>query len=681
MLPPIAPIKTHTTQIHGRTLTDNWYWLRDRNDPETLDYLNAENSYTESALAPTKQLQDDLYQEMRSRIPGIDSTVPQPVSPYLYYVKYNENDEYPIHYRRKNTEPEETEEVILNINDLAQEDAYLRIGFVKISPDHRYLAYSLDTSGSESFTIKIKDLHSYLDLADEIPNAYYSFAWASDSATFFYTTLDINHRPMRALRHTLGNDLDEDTIVFEESDPRFFVSVTKSADKEYIFIVSSGNNMSEWYFVKASNPTETLKLITPRKPDFEYYIEHADDHFLIRHNGDNATDFKLSKAPVSNPTVSSWTDVIPHQKGRPLTDLSVFESYYVVSYRELGLPRIKIYQTATGVGHDITPLDTDYDMYVIGETEWASNTLRYGSSSLGRPHCIFDYDMTQRTQILKKQTQVVGEFSESDYVTERLYATTDDNTQVPISLVYRKDTLPSPDTPLYLYGYGSYGINIESEFSSSRLSLLDRGFIFAIAHVRGGTNLGRDWYDDGKLLNKRNTFTDFISAAEHLIATGYTSSNTLIASGGSAGGLLVGAGANLRPNLFKAIVAHVPFVDIINTMLDDSLPLTTMEYNEWGNPTEEKYFDYIYSYSPYDNVSKQSYPNLFVTGGISDPRVTYWEPTKWVASLRHNKTDNNILLLKIDMDSGHSGSSGRFKRLTDVALEYAFLLFCLDEQK
>ena len=317
-------------------------------------------------------------------------------------------------------------------------------------------------------------------------------------------------------------------------------------------------------------------------------------------------------------------------------------------------------------------------MYVIGETEWNSNILRYGYSSLGRPHCIFDYDMSQRTQILRKQTQVVGSFSESEYITERKYATASDNTQIPISLVYRKDTVPSPNTPLYLYGYGSYGINVESEFSSSRLSLLDRGFIFAIAHIRGGTNLGRDWYDDGKLLNKRNTFTDFIAAAEHLIDTGYTSHNKLIASGGSAGGLLVGSVANQRPDLFHAIVAHVPFVDIVNTMLDDSLPLTTMEYNEWGNPTEEEYFNYIYSYSPYDNVSKQPYPNLLVTGGISDPRVTYWEPTKWVASLRHNKTDSNIMLLKIDMDSGHSGSSGRFKRLTDVALEYAFLLFCLD---
>ena len=615
---------------------------------------------------------------MRDRIPGVDSSVPQPISTYLYYVKYTENDEYPIYYRRRANEPEETEEVILNINYLAQKESYLRMGFVRVSPNHRYLAYSMDTTGSESFTIRIKDLTFYIDLPDEIPNAYYSFAWAADSATFFYTTLDSNHRPVRALRHTLGGVLNEDSLVYEESDPRFFVSVTKSANKEYIFVVTSGNNMSEWHFVKSVTPDDNLTLITPRKPDFEYDVEHHSDYLLIRHNGDGATDFKLSKTPVGKPAIINWTDVIPHQKDRPITDLSVFEDYYVVSYRDLGLPNIKIYSLTTGDSYNIPPLDEDYDMYVIGETEWNSNILRYGYSSLGRPHCIFDYDMSQRTQILRKQTQVVGSFSESEYITERKYATASDNTQIPISLVYRKDTVPSPNTPLYLYGYGSYGINVESEFSSSRLSLLDRGFIFAIAHIRGGTNLGRDWYDDGKLLNKRNTFTDFIAAAEHLIDTGYTSHNKLIASGGSAGGLLVGSVANQRPDLFHAIVAHVPFVDIVNTMLDDSLPLTTMEYNEWGNPKEEEYFNYIYSYSPYDNVSKQAYPNLLVTGGISDPRVTYWEPTKWVASLRHNKTDSNIMLLKIDMDSGHSGSSGRFKRLTDVALEYAFLLFCLD---
>ena len=648
-------------------------------DPDTLAYLRAENSYSESILASTNQLQDALYQEMRARIPGVDSSVPQPISPYLYYLKYNETDEYPIYCRHKATEQDETEEVILNINDLAKKESYIRMGFVKVSPDHKYLAYSLDTTGSESFTIRVKDLDEHDDLPDEIPSAYYSFAWAADSTTFFYTTLDSNHRPMRVNRHTLGSDITNDPIVFEESDPRFFVSVSKSSDKEYIFIATSGNNMSEWYFVNSSTPAETLTLVTPRSPDFEYDIEHQGDCFLIRHNGDHASDFKLSKAPVSHPSISNWTDVIPHEKGRPLTNLSVFENYYAVSYRALGLPKIKVYNISTGDAHDISPLDEDYDMYVIEDTEWSSDILRYGYSSLGRPHCIFDYDMSTRTQILRKQTQVLGDFSQSDYITERRYATAKDHTQIPISLVYRKDIIPSPETPLYLYGYGSYGINVESEFSSSRLSLLDRGFIFAIAHIRGGTNLGRHWYDDGKLLNKRNTFTDFISVAEHLTSIGYTSPCKLIASGGSAGGLLVGTVANLRPDLFKAVVAHVPFVDIVNTMLDDSLPLTTMEYNEWGNPASEQYFNYIYSYSPYDNVSKQAYPNMLVTGGISDPRVTYWEPTKWVASLRHNKTDDNTLLLKIDMGSGHSGSSGRFKRLTDVALEYAFLLFCFDQ--
>ena len=675
--PPKAPKLLHTLHMHGQTLIDQWHWLKDLEDPSTLNYLSAENNYTDTIMAPTSDLQTSLYTEMRNRIKEDDSSVPQTLGEYLYHTKYNEGSEYPIHCR-KHISPDGEEEIILDINELSINKSYIRIGFVKVSPDHKFLAYSSDENGSESFKIYVKDLTSGTLLSDEITGAYYSFAWANDSTTFFYTTLDINHRPVRVRRHKLGSKPETDETVYEERDSRFFVGVTKSASKQYIFIATQGNNMSEWHYLNADTPNDSLTLITAREPDIEYDVEHSDDSFLIRHNRDGAKDFKISKTPIDQPDSTHWKDHWPHQKGRPITDFRVFQNYYAIAYRESGLPKICIQNKTTNEVHDILLDQEDYNLYPMDGTEWDSDILRFGYSSLTTPTTIYDYSMSSRHRVMQKQSEVLGSFSQERYVTKRIYAPSSDGALIPISLVHRIDIEIDHTTPLYLYGYGAYGIIVESDFSSLRLSLLDRGFIFAIAHIRGGMDLGWEWYEHGKLLNKKNTFNDFIDVAEYLISKGYTSPRTLVACGGSAGGLLMGAIVNLRPDLFQAIISHVPFVDIMNTMLDDTLPLTTMEYNEWGNPNDPAFFNYIKSYSPYDNVIPQERPHMLVTGGISDPRVTYWEPTKWVAALRDARQGNNMLLLKIHMESGHSGASGRFSRLKEVALEYAFILTALD---
>ena len=670
---PSAPKRPKEITTHGDTRIDPWFWLRDVEDPATLEYLRAENAHTEAVMAPEEELQERLFLEMRARIKEDDSTVPEKEGKYYYYTRFEEGKQYPIHCRKRGS-LDGPEEILINVNELAEGKDYTRVGSWENSPDHKWLAYSVDSDGSEQYTIVIKNLETGELLDEAIPNSYYSLEWANDNRTIFYDVLDENHRPVKIFRHHLGEDPSKDELVYEEKDERFFVGVAKSSSQRFIFVASSGNNMSEWYFMDGKDPSSELTLVEPRRPDFEYDIDHHGERFLIRNNGDGARDFKVSETPVSAPGFANWRDFVPHILGRPIGGFGLSQDYFVLYYRTNGLPQVQMRNLASGETHELTLDEEDYAVRLQGNREWESSNLRFSYASLTTPATVYDYDMDTREREFRKQTEVLGDFSSDKYQSRRVFATAEDGTQIPISLLYAKDTPLDGSAPLYLYGYGSYGIIIDSDFSSVRLSLVDRGYIFAITHVRGGMDLGWDWYEGGKLLNKKNTFTDFIACAEHLIQEGYTTKGNIVSSGGSAGGMLMGAIVNLRPDLFKAVIADVPFVDVLNTMLDDTLPLTTMEYNEWGNPNDPQYYNYIKSYSPYDNVKSQDYPHLLITGGLSDPRVTYWEPTKWAAQLRELKTNDNLLLLKIHMDSGHAGASGRFDRLREVALEYAFIL-------
>ena len=671
--PPAAPQRPKELTTDGDVRVDPWFWLRDIDDPAVTEYLQAENAYTAAVMQPTDKLENDLYEEMRGRIKEDDATVPEKEGDYYYYVRFEEGAQYPIHCRKHLT-LDAPEEIILDVNELAEGQDYLQVGVLENSPDHQWLAYSLDTDGSEKFVIHFKDLATGEHLPETIPNSYYSLEWANDSRTVFYDVLDENHRPVKILQHRLGQAPSTDKLVYRETDERFFVDLGKSLSRRFIYVVASGNNMSEWRFLDANRPDGQLTLVEPRRPDFEYDVVDHDDRFLVRHNGDGAKDFKVAKTPVSAPGKANWQDFITHEPGRPILSVHAFQDYLAVTFRRNGLPQLQV-MTLPGKQVHTVPFDEeDYSLRVKSGREWVTTTLRFTYASLTTPASVYDYDMATRERELKKRTEVLGSFQSEHYRTRRLWATASDGAKVPISLLYRQDTPLDGSAPLYLYGYGSYGAVMESDFSSNRISLVDRGFVFASAHVRGGMELGWDWYEQGKLLDKENTFTDFIACAEHLVQEGYASPQKLVAVGGSAGGMLMGAVANMRPDLFRAIVAHVPFVDVLNTMLDDTLPLTTMEYNEWGNPQSSEYYGYIKSYSPYDNVTAQDYPHMLVTAGLSDPRVTYWEPAKWTARLRDLKTDNNLLLLKTHMDSGHAGASGRFERLKEVALEYAFIL-------
>ena len=670
---PSAPQRRRESTIHGDTRMDPWYWLKDVEDPATMEYLRQENAYTDAVMAPTQELQDALYEEMRGRIKEDDSTVPEKEGDYYYYVRFAEGQQYPV-YCRKYQNLEAPEQAILDVNQLAEGLDYVRVGSLENSPDHRWLAYSLDTDGSETFTIHFKNLETGETLEETLANTYYSLAWASDSRTLYYDVMDENHRPVWIKRHRLGQDPSTDELVYHETDHRFFVGAVRSVTGRFIFLVASGNNMAEWRFADASQPDSPLTLMEPRRPDFEYDVVEHGDKFLIRHNGDGAKDFKVSETPVSAPQQENWQDFIAHEAGRPILDVLSFKDYLAIAYRRRGLPELQVMELPGGEVHTVAIDEEDYVLRASQGREWDTDVLRFSYASMTSPATVYDYTMRTREREFRKQTEVLGGFDSGNYRTRRLWAAARDGTQVPISILHAKDTPLDGSAPLYLYGYGSYGLVMESDFGSARLSLVDRGFIFAVAHIRGGMEMGWDWYEKGKLLHKKNTFTDFIDCAEYLIGEGYTSLGKVVAVGGSAGGMLMGAVANMRPDLFHAVVAHVPFVDVLNTMLDDTLPLTTMEYNEWGNPQVKEFYDCIKSYSPYDNVVAQDYPNILITAGISDPRVTYWEPAKWTARLRQLKTDENLLLTKIHMDSGHAGASGRFERLKEVALEYAFIL-------
>ncbi|HEU5103714.1 MAG TPA: S9 family peptidase [Roseiflexaceae bacterium] len=671
---PIAKRIPHTVALHDETWDDPYFWLRERDNPEVIAYLTAENEYTKQALHHTEALQAQIYDEMRGRIKEIDHSVPVPRDDYFYYTRMEQGRQYPVHCRRHGS-LDAPEEILLDQNELAEGQAYFQVGIFKVSPDHRLLAYSVDTAGSEIYTIFFKDLATGRLLPDQIANAYYGVEWANDNRTLFYNVLDEALRPFQAFRHTLGTPQGQDTLVYHEADERFYLNIAKTRGDTYLLITLESTTSTETRFAPADQPEAAFVVIQPRQPNLEYSVAHHSDRFLIVTN-DQAENFKLAAAPVASPGREHWRDLIPHRPQVLIDGVDIFRDYLVIYEREAGLKRIRV-DELSGPSHYVAFPEPVYT-YAPGPNEqFETTTLRFGYSSLVTPDSVIDYDLRERRWQLRKQDEIPSGYDQSRYQSERIYVTAPDGARVPISLVYRKGFQRDGSNPLLLYGYGSYGYNVDPGFDQKRLSLLDRGFIFAIAHIRGGSDMGRAWYNAGKLLHKRNSFTDLIASAEHLIAGGYTSSARLAIMGGSAGGLLVGASATMRPDLFGAVIAHVPFVDVINTQNDPTMPLVVPEYEQWGNPAIREQYEYMKSYSPYDNVAATSYPHMLVTGGLNDPRVAYWEPAKWVAKLRAHKTDQNMLLLRTNMSTGHFGASGRYDELREVAQEWAFLIDAL----
>lgn len=668
MIAPRAKVLPKQISLHGDTRADDYLWLRDRSDPDVIPYLDAENRYTDEVMAPTKSLQAGLYHEILGRIQETDMSVPVKRDDYFYYTRTEEGKAYSIQCRKRGT-LDAPEEILLDSNALAEGQQYFRLGNFAVSPDHRLLAYSTDLEGDEAYTIYVKDLPTGELLPDRIANTYYSLEWANDNRTFFYTVLDAAKRPYRAFRHELGAA--SDTLVYQEDDGRFNLGLGKTRSRRFIFIELASSITSELHYLEAGDPRGELRMLFPRRQGVEYDASHHGEYFYIRTN-DQAKNFRLIRCPIGNPSVSE--EIIPGRGGITIEGVDSFESHLVIYERDRGLEKIAIHDSSGAFSHYIDFPEPVYSVGAGGNAEYKTDVLRFNYTSLVTPASVFDYNVHTRARELKKQYEVRGGYDASQYQSERIFAKAPDGVEVPISLVYRKGFERNGASPMLLYGYGAYGHSIDPRFSSDRLSLLDRGFVFAIAHIRGGTELGEEWHDQGKLLQKKNTFTDFIACAEHLLAERYTSTDRLAIMGGSAGGLLVGAVLNLRPELFHAAIAKVPFVDTLNTMLDPTLPLTIAEYEEWGNPEQEEFYRYIRSYSPYDNVAPRKYPAMLVTAGLNDPRVSYWEPAKWVAKLRALNTHSNVLLLKTDMGSGHFGPSGRYEGIKEVAFDYAFLL-------
>jgi oligopeptidase B len=662
-MPPVAKIVPHSMTVHGDTRIDNYFWLRDRKDPDTIPYLEAENAYTKEKLKHTEALQSALYAEMLGRIQQTDLSVPVKRDEYFYYTRTEEGKQYAIHCRTKGPGPEE---ILLDCNLLAEGHKYFRLGAFIASPNHRLLAYSVDFEGDEKYTVRVKNLDTGELLADEIPNTSYTVEWAADNATFFYTTLDEALRPYKVLRHTLG--VTGDPLIYHEPDERFTLDLSSTRSRAYIFININSSLTSEVRFLRRDQPAGEFRVLLPRVFETEYDATHHGDSIFIRTN-DGAKGFRVIEAPVSDPVKSNWKDVIPGREGVTVESVTAFQDYLVTEERHRGLTQICIREFRSGAQHSIEFPEPVYTAELGANAEFNTKLLRFHYTSLVTPASVYDYNMETRERELKKQQAVLGGYDPQQYQSERIYAG-----EVPISLVYRRDFVRDGRAPMLLYGYGSYGISIDPSFSSDRLSLLNRGFVYAIAHIRGGMDLGKPWHEAGRLLKKTNTFADFIACAEKLIAEKYTSPGRLAIMGRSAGGLLMGAVVNLRPDLFAAVVAGVPFVDSLNTALDASLPLTVGEYEEFGDPSKREFYDYMKSYAPYENVTRQAYPAMFVTAGLNDPRVSYWEPAKWVAKLRALKTNNRPLLLKTNLGSGHFGASGRYEYLKETAIEYAFLL-------
>jgi oligopeptidase B len=670
--PPQAPQKPHEITEAGHTRNDPFFWLREKTNPDVLKYLQAENRYADAALKRTQKLQATIYHEMRRRIKEDDTSVPQKIGDYYYYSRTETGKQYAVHCRKKGS-LDANEEVILDENELAKGQKYFRIGILSVSPDHQLLAYSTDTNGSETYILRIKSLETGELLPDEIRNSSYSFAWANDNRTFFYDQLDDANRPYKALKHVLGTSVNQDPTVYEEKDARFFLEISKSRSEKLIFVSVDSERASEVRFLDADHPEGEFTLIRPRENDLLYSVEHHGDRFFIVTN-ENAKNFKVVEAPVASPDKAHWKDYLPYDPQVKIDAVDAFENHLVISERRNGLSAIRICDLKSGEAHEINFDEPTYEVSLDRNPVFKTSIVRIDYSSFITPNSVIDYDMVSRRKELKKETPVLGGYRKSDYVSERVFARADDGVEIPISLFYKKGFRKDGTAPLLLTGYGAYGISTDANFSSSTISLVDRGFVFAIAHIRGGGELGRTWYDDGKLLTKKNTFTDFVSCVQYLLDQQYAAPKRVAILGGSAGGLLMGAVMNMRPELFTSVIAAVPFVDVLNTMSDPSLPLTVTEYEEWGNPQDPKYFDYLASYSPYDNIEEKQYPNLLVTAGLNDPRVSYWEPAKWVAKQRRLKHQNRILLLKTNMGAGHGGDSGRFDQLKEVAMEYAFAI-------
>lgn len=661
-------------EIHNDKRNDPYFWMNERENPEVIKYLEEENAYTDFIMRDTEDLQNDLYEEMKSRYKKDDESLPYFFNSYWYIVRYEAGKEYPI-FSRKFQSLDNEEEILLDVNILAEGEAFFETGSISVSINNDILAYSTDNVGRRIYKIFFKNIKTGEIYSDVIENTTGKAVWANDNQHVFYIRKDESLRAFQIYRHKLGTDPDKDILIFHEEDETFDVSVFKTKSLEYIFIAASSTNEDEMRFIPANNVFADWTIVQPRTDDLEYSVEHYEDDFYIITNADNATNFKIVKTKVDKPSMEHWQDFIPHRENVLLEGFEIFKNYFVLEEREKGLLQINIIDNQNNNSYYLPFSDPTYTAYIGINLEFDTDILRFGYTSLTKPASTFEYNMKDKTTILLKEQEVLGgKFFAGNYISERIWATARDGKEVAISLVYHKDTPKSANTPLLLYGYGSYGHTVDASFSSVRLSLLDRGFIYAIAHIRGGEYLGREWYEDGKMLQKKNTFFDFIDAAKYLISENYTSPKHLYAMGGSAGGLLMGAVINYNPELFNGIVAQVPFVDVVTTMLDETIPLTTGEYDEWGNPNEKEYYDYMKSYSPYDNIEAKDYPNILITTGFHDSQVQYWEPAKWTAKLRDLKTDNNILIFKTDMSSGHGGASGRFESLKEIALEYAFLL-------
>jgi len=661
-------------EIHNDKRNDPYFWMNERENPEVIQYLEEENAYTDFVMKDTEDLQNELYEEMKSRYKKDDESLPYFFNGYWYIVRYEAGKEYPI-FSRKFQSLDNEEEILLNVNILAEGEAFFETGSMSISVNNDIMAYSTDNVGRRIYKIYFKNLKTGELYPDVIENATGKAVWANDNEHVFYIRKDESLRAFQIYRHKLGTDSSEDVLIFHEEDETFDVSVFKTKSLEYIFIAASSTNEDEMRFIPANNVFADWTIVQPRTKDLEYSVEHYEDDFYIITNADNSTNFKIVTTKVDKPAMQHWQDFIPHRENVLLEGFEIFKNYFVIEEREKGLLQINIIDNQNNNSYYLPFSDPTYTAYIGINLEFDTDILRFGYTSLTKPASTFEYNMKDKTTVLLKEQEVLGgKFFAGNYISERIWATARDGKEVAISLVYHKDTSKSANTPLLLYGYGSYGHTVDASFSSVRLSLLDRGFIYAIAHIRGGEYLGREWYEDGKMLQKKNTFFDFIDAAKYLISENYTSPKHLYAMGGSAGGLLVGAVMNYNPELFNGIVAQVPFVDVVSTMLDDTIPLTTGEYDEWGNPNEKEYYDYMKSYSPYDNIEAKNYPNILITTGFHDSQVQYWEPAKWTAKLRELKTDDNILIFKTDMSSGHGGASGRFESLKEIALEYAFLL-------
>jgi oligopeptidase B len=669
--PPMTEKKPKTTNIHGTTLVDDFFWLREKTNPAVMAHLKAEDEYTNAVMKPTAALQEKLYNEMLGHIKQTDTNVPYRQGNYFYYSRTEEGKQYPIFCRKKGN-LDAPEEILVDVNELAKGQKFMSIGTFVPSDDGNLLAYSTDNTGYRQYTLQVKDLRTGQLFPEHIERVN-GVAWATDNKTFFYVTEDaVTKRSDKFFRHVVGSEKSD--LVYEEKDELFDIGVGRSRDNAVIFVEAFSKTSTEARYLRANDPNGTLKVIIPRAPEHEYDVDYRNDLFYIRTNK-GAKNFRIVTAPVSDPSEKNWKEFIAHRPEVKLDAISLFADHAVLSEWENGLQQLEVLDFKTNKRNRINFPEPVYSVGLTSNREFNTSVVRYGYNSLVTPYSVFDYDMNTGKTTLLKQTEVPGGFDRANYKSERVFATAADGTKIPMSIVYRKGVKLDGSAPLLLYGYGSYGISIPPTFSSSRLSLLDRGVIFAIGHIRGGGELGEEWRQAGRMMKKMNTFTDFIACAEALVKQKYTSKDRLVIQGGSAGGLLVGAVSNMRPDLFKAVVSQVPFVDVLNTMLDASLPLTTSEYIEWGNPNEKPAFDYMKTYSPYDNVTKQNYPAMLVKVSVNDSQVPYWEGAKLVAKLRALKTDNNPLLLKVNFGAGHGGSSGRYDALRETAFDYAFMLW------